>query len=151
MGTRGRPIQRLWHLNLDAGNKKWRHRHNRRRRRNRAARHHQNIGQRRRWHGDIVQPKGWNKENPELVKEWNNTKDRNLLRPVQNRDGLEIKGGPTKRLSSGRNSGSAVPGGKTVGETRTGTGGNSGLVYNTITIAKSMHGFIDKFWSIVRA
>jgi len=37
-----------------------------------------------------------------------------------------MKGGPTKRLSSGRNSGLAASGGKTAGETRTGTGGDGG-------------------------
>ena len=36
-----------------------------------------------------------------------------------------MKGGATKRLSSG-NSGSAASGGKTIGETRTGTGGDGG-------------------------
>jgi len=37
-----------------------------------------------------------------------------------------MKGGPTKRLSSGRNSGSAALGGKTAGKTRTRTGGDGG-------------------------
>jgi len=37
-----------------------------------------------------------------------------------------MKGGPTKRLSSGRNSGSAMSGEKTAGETRTGTRGDDG-------------------------
>jgi len=37
-----------------------------------------------------------------------------------------MKGGATKRLSSGRNSDSAALGGKTAGETRTGTGGDRG-------------------------
>ena len=35
-----------------------------------------------------------------------------------------MKGGPIKRLLLGRNSGAAVSGGKTAGETRTGTGGD---------------------------
>jgi len=35
-----------------------------------------------------------------------------------------MKGGPTKRLLSGRNSSSAISGGKTAGETRTGTRGD---------------------------
>jgi len=37
-----------------------------------------------------------------------------------------MKGGLAKRFSSGRNSSSAVSGGKTAGETRTGTGGDGG-------------------------
>jgi len=37
-----------------------------------------------------------------------------------------MKGGLTKRLSSERNSSSAASGGKTAGETRTGTGGDGG-------------------------
>jgi len=37
-----------------------------------------------------------------------------------------MKGDPTKRLSLGRNSGLAASGGKTTGETRTGTGGDGG-------------------------
>jgi len=56
--TRGRPIQRLRHLNFDVGNGRWRNWDNRRRWQNWAARHHQNIRQRGQWHRDVVQPHG---------------------------------------------------------------------------------------------
>jgi len=56
--TRGRPIQRLRHLNFNMGNRRWKHWDNRGRQQNQAARHHRDIGQRRRWHGDVVQPNG---------------------------------------------------------------------------------------------
>ena len=58
MRTRERPIQRLRHLNFNTGNGRWRHWDNRGRQRNWATRHYQNIRQRRRWHGDVVQPNG---------------------------------------------------------------------------------------------
>jgi len=60
------------------------------------------------------------------VKGYKNNKNNNSPRSEQNRDGLEMKRGTTKRLSSGRNSSSATVGGKTAGETRTSTGGDRG-------------------------